>query len=147
MPLAQSGCAGRGDRPDKRRSDLFASGFVRPEGLRATKRVSDFTGHRVAPAQHSASLMHESRARIQPEAEGTVAAGGLRMGNPRRPLRHYAAGDPDGTRTDGPQAAQPHLTAHTLRLISDTLCKIETLPRILLTPVAYRKQSRRAECG
>jgi hypothetical protein len=56
-----------------------------------------------------------------------VAAGGLRMGNPRRPLRHYAAGDPDGTRTDGPQAAQPHLTAHTLRLISDTLCKIETL--------------------
>jgi hypothetical protein len=31
--------------------------------------------------------------------------GGLRDGNPRRFLRPYAAGDPDGTRTDCPQAA------------------------------------------
>jgi hypothetical protein len=31
--------------------------------------------------------------------------GGLRDGNPRRLLRHHAAGDSDGTRTDCPQAA------------------------------------------
>ena len=41
----------------------------------------------------------------QVEPGKCIDTGGLRDGSPRRLLRHYAAGDPDGTRTDSPQAA------------------------------------------
>jgi hypothetical protein len=41
----------------------------------------------------------------QMEPGKCIDTGGLRDGSPRRLLRHYAAGDPDGTRTDCLQAA------------------------------------------
>jgi hypothetical protein len=61
--------------------------------------------------------------------------GGLRDGNPRRLLRHT----PPGTRTVlGPTVRRPPTSL--LRLISDTLCKIETVAGRLRGPVAYRQQ-------